>query len=133
MEQSFQKVLSKLSNQGVVHRDQVKNDTKAVKRLLYLGYLKEVHRRGRVYLELTEKALPLLDSQRTLLLERAKLFCRLSPQSKFYQALLGDLRFLDSKHPKASKYLFLGNWDLKRPVRHNQLKLSQYRYYEQLS
>jgi hypothetical protein len=44
---------------------------------------------------------------------------------------LGDVRFLDEKNPAANKFLFLGDWQLKRPVVPSQLSLSKYRFYHE--
>ena len=123
-------ILQKIVQYGVVHRDEVKHDQKTLKRLLHLGFVTKVYKRGQVFYEFSQKALPLLESYRKELLEQVRMLSSLSPWSKVYSALLGDLRFLDPKNPEAKRFLFLSDWELKWPVVPSQLELSKYRYYE---
>ena len=121
--------LEKFSNFGVLPREAVRNDASALRFLLRNDFVHKVYQKGRVYYELTAKALPLLEDYRQILLHQASLHYRLTPQSQFYRALLGDLRFLNEQHPLAEAYRLLGDWHLTRPVVASQLKLSQMRYY----
>lgn len=130
MEFNYYNLLSKWARYGVLHRDEVKNDREALNRFLHLGYASKVHKRGQVFYELTEKSLELLESYRKTLLEELHMKSLLSPWSKFYSALSGDLRFLNSEHPEAEDFLLLSDWQLKRPLVPSQLELSKYRYYE---
>ncbi|EKD42556.1 MAG: hypothetical protein ACD_73C00107G0001 [uncultured bacterium] len=123
-------LLAKFSKYGVLHRDVVRQDQTSLKRFLNLGFSQKIYQRGQVFYELTQKALPLLENYRKILLEEASLMALLCPWSKVYTALLDDVRFLDSENPKAQDFLFLGDWQLKRPVVASQLELSKYRYYE---
>lgn len=123
-------LLSKWARYGVLHCEEVKNDKELLNRLLHLGYAAKVYKRGQVFYELTEKSLELLESHRKVLLEELRVKSLLSPWSKFYSALLEDVRFADSKHPEVEDFLFLSDWQLKRSVVPSQLELSKYRYYE---
>jgi hypothetical protein len=120
-----------MSHFGALSRSAVKNDRADLRYLLKNGLVRKVVRKGRVFYELTEKALPLLDEYRQVLLHKASLLNRLTPHAKLYRALLGDLRFLDEKNPRAEEFRLLGDWHLMRPVVSSQLKLSQMRYYSE--
>lgn len=122
-------ILEKLLHFGVVSRDQVRNDHTLLRRFLRFGFVKKVSKRGRVFYELTNKALPLMDDYRQILLQNARIRQRLAPQSKFYQALLEDIRFLDEYHPEAEDFRLLGDWQLKRPIVESQIELAKQRYY----
>ncbi|GEM_PF-2902059 len=126
----FKKFFSKMARYAVLHREEVKNDRDALNRFLHLGYATKVHKKGQVFYELTEKSLELLESYRKSLLEEVRMRALLSPWSKVYAALLGDLRFLNSAHPEVKEFLFLSDWQLQRHVVPSQLELSKYRYYE---
>src|SRR3989338_4245535 len=116
-------VFEKLSLCGAVQRDRLKNDLDRVEALRRQGFLQKVYKRGRVFFELTEKALPLLDHVRLKLLEEAKLRFALYPRRKhFYQALLEDVSFFDTSNKEAEDFLFLGDWRLNRPPTKSQLK-----------
>lgn len=120
----------RFSRHGVLHRDETKNNLLLVARWMRQGFVKKVFRKGEVFYELTEKALPLLDEVRNLLRHQAHLCSKLSPRSQFYKALLGDIRFLDDSKIESSDFLFLGDWRLVPPPNRYQLELSQLRYYQ---
>ena len=123
-------LFKKLSQNGVLPRQEVRNELAHVRRWQRLGYVKKVFRKGRVYFELTEKALPLLETYRQGLLAKAQVEAQLNPQSNQLKALLHDLRFLDPKSKVAKKYQLLGDWQLCYPVQANHLKLAKLRFYE---
>ncbi len=125
------KLFNKMSHFGALSRSAVKNDRSDLRYLMKNDFVRRVVRKGRVFYELTEKSLPLLDEYRQVLLHKASLRNRLTPHARFYRSLLGDLRFLDEKNPRAGEFLLLGDWHLLRPVVSSQLKLSQMRYYRQ--
>ena len=124
-------LLYKFSRFGVLPREAVKNDVLNLRYLLKNGLVRKVLKKGRVFYELTEKSLPLLEDCRNVLLHEASLMSRLTPNSRFFQSLVKDLRFLDEKHPRAEDYRLLGDWHLQRPVVAGQLALSKMRYYRQ--
>lgn len=124
-------LFSKLARYGVMSRDEVRNDAKAVRSLVRRALIKKVYRRGHVFYQLTEKSLSLLDEYRQLLVHQARFFYKLHPRSVFYHFLLEDLRFLDEKKKEARQFLFLGDWQLTRPPNRYQLALSQLRYFEE--
>jgi len=127
-----EKLLQKLSLFGVLSRDQVKNDLKTLASLARLKFLKKVYKKGRVFYELTEKALPALDCLRKKLLEEAKLKSHLNPrQRSFYKTLLEDVRFLDTSKEEASHFRFLGDWRLNQEPVLSQLQLAQFRFYQE--
>ncbi len=123
-------LLEKLAKFGVLPRDAVKNDRAALRVFLHKKFAVKVPKKGRVFYELTERALPLLEEYRHILLHKAQLQARLAPNSKFHRALLGELRFLDDQHSQAPEYRLLGDWQIRRPVVAGQLLLSQRRYYQ---
>ncbi|MBF0492170.1 MAG: hypothetical protein HQM15_05265 [Deltaproteobacteria bacterium] len=131
MKSSDLNILEKLSLSGVVHRDEVKNYGRELKKLIKSGFVKGAWKKGYVYYELTQKSLPLLEERRQQLWHLAKLKHLLSPSSQVYWALVEDIRFLNVKHPEAKKFQFLGDWQLKRPCVSGQLTLAQYRYYRE--
>jgi len=122
-------LFNKFSRFGVLSRSDVKNDRADLRYLLKNGLVRKAVLKGHVFYELTEKALPLLDEVRQVLLHKASLLNRLTPHAKLYRALLEDLRFLDEKNFKAEEFRLLGDWHLMRPVVSSQLKLSQMRFY----
>lgn len=125
------KLLSRLGAWGVLHRDQTKNEVKALRRFLKKGYVSKVYRKKKVFYQLTETALPLLEWYRQQLVFRVRIEQALKGRaSPFYAALLGDLRFLDESRREAEPYRFLGDWQLLRPVNKYGLALSQERFYE---
>lgn len=124
-------LFNKMSHFGALPRSAVKNDRAGLRYLLKNGVARKVVRKGRVFYELTEKALPLLDDYRQVLLHKAALLNRLTPHAKLYRALFEDLRFLDEKNPKAEEFRLLGDWHLMRPVVSSQLKLAQMRFYRE--
>ncbi|HEX5034228.1 MAG TPA: hypothetical protein VFW62_07095 [bacterium] len=123
------KFFKKLSHFGVLSREETKNDPVVLQSLLRKYLVQKVFKKGRVFYALTDKALPLLEELRQVLLHQAALRGQLSPRDSFYKALLGDLRFLNEKHFQAEAFRFLGDWHLTRPAVSSQLKLSQMRYY----
>lgn len=122
-------LLEKLSRYGVLQRGAVKNDLPSLRRFLRQKLVRKVPKRGRVFYEVTEKALPLLEVYRRLLLHKAELGHLLTPHAKLYRALLNDLRFLDENHPLARQFQLLGDWQLKRPVVAGQIVLARERFY----
>lgn len=123
------RLLSKFLPNGTLHREQLKNELHLVRRLCKRGVLKKTYHRGKVFYELTPQAVPLLEHSRKILLEQAQLEASLS-RSSFFNALLGDLRFLNEKDPHAKHFMFLGDWQLTKPVVPSQLELSKLRYYQ---
>ncbi|OGQ07299.1 MAG: hypothetical protein A3G32_04820 [Deltaproteobacteria bacterium RIFCSPLOWO2_12_FULL_40_28] len=124
-------LLEKLFQFGVLPRNAVKNYPSGLKDLLHKKLVQKASKKGRVFYELTKKALPLAEEYRLMLFHKTKLQVQLTPHAKFYRALLGELRFLNDKHPLALKYQLLGDWQLTRPVVPSQLKLAKLRYYQQ--
>lgn len=122
----------KMSRYGVVSRSDTKNDLPALHYFLKNNVARRVVQKRRVFYELTEKALPLLEKRRQVLLHEASLLKQLIPHGKVYRALLEDLRFLDEKNPQAEYFRLLGDWHLLRPVVSSQLALAQLRYYQAL-
>ena len=124
------RLLKKFVLHGVLEREKVKNEMPVVRSFVRRGLSRKVYIKGRVFYELTEKALPMLDHFRLMLLNEAKLKNIVFPRrSHFYQALLEDVRFLDVADKEAKDFLFLGDWQLCREPVWSQLQLSQYRYY----
>ncbi|MDO8526498.1 MAG: hypothetical protein Q7T03_02285 [Deltaproteobacteria bacterium] len=123
---------NKLTVFGVEARSRLKNDLVAINSLVKKGFVKKAYKKGSVFYELTEKALPLLDAYRCCLLELARLKNLLYPRrASLYKALLEDTRFVDTSAKEAKAFQFLGDWRLyQKPVR-AQLLLSQYRFYQQ--
>jgi len=122
---------SQFARLAVLTRDETRNYMVEVKTLLHQGYARKLHVRGRVFYALTNKALPLLEDYRQSLLFSAKVEARLHKRSYFYKALLTDLRFLDEKCKEARNYLFLGDWQLQRPVTELQLNLAKQRFWDE--
>lgn len=92
--------------------------------------MQKVYRRGKVFYELTPQALPLLDCQRHVLLDQAKILAQVATRSPLHRALVEDVRFVDETHPDARRFLFLGDWQLQRSVLPAQLALAKHRYYQ---
>ena len=122
-----------LARHGVLHRGEFTNCRPSLQRLLKKRYVKKAHLHGKVYYQLTENALPLLDDYRNKQLYSVLIQTKLQPRARVYQAMLGDLRFLDEKNAEAQKYMFLGDWQLRRKVTAAQLELAQQRYFEAVS
>ena len=129
MNESFENILKRFARFGVVHREAVKNDHAALQHLINQGFARKTFRSGRVFYELTEKALPLLECQRKKMLEDARMHANIDERSAVHLALLDDVRFLNEKNPEAQKFILLGDWQLKKPVVYSQLLLSQLRFY----
>lgn len=123
------RLLSKFFHYGVLHREQVKNELPLVNKLCRFGVLAKTYHRGKVFYELTPHSIPLLEHSRKILLEQAQVEAA-SSRSSFFDALLGDLRFLNEKDPRAKQYMLLGDWQLTKPVVPSQLTLSKLRYYQ---
>ncbi len=130
MKYKLTKLLAEFSRNGVLHREKVKNNLRDLQKLLRAGLVCKVYKRGRVFFELTERALPLLDLQRKKLVEEARMRALVEGRSPFYTSLLEDLRFFDEKKPMARDFLLLGDWQLLRPVVPSQLELAKFRYYQ---
>ncbi len=124
-------VFAKLTTSGVVARERVKNDLQPVGSLVRQQLLKKIYKKKRVFYELTEKSLPLLNHFRLQLLEEARLRFFLYPRrQEFYRALLEDVRFFDSSKEEAEEFCFLGDWRLNMPPTKSQLQLAQLRFYQ---
>ena len=125
-------LMHKFAHFGVLSRGAVKNNLVEVRSLVRHRLLKKTYKKGRVFYELTERSLPVLDSVRVQLLEEAKLRRQLYPRRKsMYQALLEDVRFLDTSKKESQDFLFLGDWRLGYEPVVPQLKLSQLRFYQE--
>lgn len=120
-EKEFENLLRKLTKFGVAHRDEVKHFASLLQGLLKRKLLKKVYKKGKVYYEFTDQALPFLEDYRQGLFSRVKNLNEGFPRRKVYSALLGDLRFLDESDPVAEEFRFLGDWQLKEPVVPSQL------------
>lgn len=123
-------IIRRLAQDGVIHRDDVKNDMDVIKRLIYHGLLRKIHRGRKVFYELTELALPVLELWRRALLEEIKILALLHKPPSIFHALLDDTRFLDEGHNIAEQFKFLGDWQVQRPVVPAQLELAKLRYYQ---
>lgn len=130
MKYELTKLLADFSRNGVLHRDKVKNNLGGLRKLVWTSLVRKVYKKGKVFFELTERALPLLDLQRKKLVEEARMRALVESRSPFYASLLEDLRFFDEKKPMARDFLLLGDWQLLRPVVASQLELSKLRYYQ---
>lgn len=130
MNETLLKLVAKFTRYAVLHREEVKNDLPTINKLVRNGFVQKTYKSGRVFYELTEKALPLLEHHRKKLLEEAKMKVLLESRNTFYPSLLGDVRFLDEKKAEAKEFLFLGDWQLLRPVVFPQLELAKLRFYE---
>lgn len=124
-------LFTKFARFGVLHREAVKNEMAALKRLLRGGFAAKAYKQGRVFYELTEKALPLLEYHRKKLFAEAGMRACLPKAPALYSALLEDVRFVDEKKAEAKDFLLLGDWQLTRPLVPAQLELSKYRYYSE--
>lgn len=125
-------LFSKFAPFGVVDRAQVKNDLSVVRSLIKEGLVRKAYKRGKVFYELTEKSLPLLEDYRKKLLAEARLNYRLFPRRRqFYGPLLEDVRFLDDSVSDAKDFRFLGDWRLQESPLPTQLELSKWRFYRE--
>ena len=132
MKESFLRLVARFARYGVLHREAVKNDLTTLNKLVRNELVQKTYKSGRVFYELTEKALPLLEHQRKKLLEEVQMKALLETRGTFYSSLLNDVRFLDEKKPEAKEFLFLGDWQLVRPVVTPQLELAKLRFYKDL-
>jgi hypothetical protein len=123
-------IIKRFSRDGALHREAVKNNVETIKKLLIHGFIKKVYLYKKVFYELTEKSLPLLELQRKVLLEEIKIAATLYKSPSIFHALLEDVRFLDENHEIAQQCKFLGDWQIKRPVVPSQLTLAKLRYYQ---
>lgn len=124
------KLFRQLARQGVLHRNQVLGYGVALAHLQRAGLVVRVPKRRRVYYELTPRALEQVEKYRQQLVKKLETQAALSPRSTVYRALLEDIRFLNKTKPEAQEFMLLGDWQLTLPVRKNQLRLAQYRFYE---
>ncbi len=124
------KLIERFARDGVLHREEVKNERAAVARLVTHGWVRKVHRNKKVFYELTEKALPLVEARRKALREEIGILALLHKPPSLFHALLEDARFLDTTHPRADRYKLLGDWQLGKPVVPSQLQLAKLRYYQ---
>ena len=131
MERQLENLFRRFAVYGVLHRDEVRGNEAAVDKLTRLKFVQKVLKRGRVYYELTPKAVQPLELHRKSLLGKVEFRSSLHPKSKVYKALLEDVRFLNTKKVAAQEFQFLGDWQLTLPVRRHQLGLARLRYYEE--
>lgn len=124
-------LLEKFFHLGVLSRDEVRNDLFPLRDLLHKKFIRRVSKKGRVFYELTEKAMSLVEEHRQVLLHKAKLLAQVQPHAKLYRALLGELRLLNEKNLGADDYRLLGDWQLTRPTVPSQLALAKLRYYQE--
>jgi len=122
-------IIRRLARNGAIHRDEAKNDMDTIKKLVYHGLLRKFHRGKKVFYELTEFSVPVLELWRRVLLEEARVLAFLHKPPSIFHTLLDDVRFLDERHAVAKQFKFLGDWQLQRPVVPAQLELSKMRYY----
>lgn len=123
-------VLGKFCMYGVVERKAVRNQLNILKELIRHGYVKKIYKKGFVFYELTEKALPLIEIYRYYLKVLTEIGIHFDLRNrKTYEALFGDVRFLDTETKLAQKFLLLGDWQLTRKIVSAQLLLSKHRYY----
>jgi DNA-binding transcriptional regulator PaaX len=125
------RLIARFSRYGVLHREEVKNDLAAVTRLVQHGWLRKVRRDRKVFYELTDKSVPLLEARRKALREEIEILAALHKPPSIFHALLEDVRFLDDTHRSANHFRFLGDWQLGREVVPSQLQLAKLRYYEE--
>lgn len=130
MELSTINLVAMFARDGTTHREEVKNDKAMVEKLVRMGLVKKIRRNRKVFYELTEKALPILEARRKILLEEAKIMTALCKPPSIFNALVDDTRFLDEKHAVAARFKFLGDWQLARPVTLAQLELAKMRFYK---
>lgn len=126
------KLFCLFSKLGVLHRSETKNHREELQALLKQGVVQKRRLKRNVYYQLTQKSLPFLEHYRELLVSSVRLQSSLYPRSPFYRSLLNDLRFMPEKDERAEAYLFLGDWQLKRPPTPLQLELAQERYFDGL-
>lgn len=130
MNKSIFNIIGKLCTYGVVERKSVRNEMDIIISMIRRGYVKKIYKRGFVFYELSEKALPLIDSYRLYLKVLAKFGMHFDPRNRTtYKALLEDVRFLKTETKLSRKFLFLGDWQLTRETVFAQLLLSKHRYY----
>ena len=122
------KTLRQFSRFGILHRDDVKNYLGEVEKLITKGFVQKTYRKGKVFYELTPRAIPILELERTSLLAEVKMFAQLTKSSSIYNRFLEDIRLLNEKDKKAADFIFLNDWQLKDPVVPAQLELSKFRY-----
>jgi len=133
MDYKILNIIRRLARNGVLHRDEAKNDMEAIERLVYHGLLRKFHRGKKVFYELTESSVPVLELWRKALLEEVRVLAFLHKPPSVFHALLDDVRFLDEDHVVAEQFKFLGDWQLQRPVVPAQLELSKIRYYQTIA
>ena len=123
-------IIARFAREGVLHRDEVKNDTVAIRRLLHHGFIRKVQRNRKVFYELTEKTISILEVRRRMILDEVRLLAALHKPPSIFHSLLGDVRFFDEKHESAKQFKFLGDWQLTKPVVSSQLELAKLRFYK---
>lgn len=127
------RLLQKFAQYGVLSRSDTKNYSKQLTALRNAQLVTKVRKRGRVFYELTAQALSALEACRMQLRNEARLRQWLYPRRRhWYEALLTNPRFLNTRSDEAADFLFLGDWRLAEPTTESQLQLAQFRYYEQL-
>ena len=123
--------LTLFSKFGVIHRQEAKNYPRELRALIRLGLVQKIRQKKEVYYRLTVKALPVLDDYRQLLFSLLQLRAKLHPRSQVYSSLLGDLRLFSESNKQAREFLFLGDWQLRRPPTPLQLELAYERYFSE--
>jgi len=123
--------LTLFSKFGVIHRQEDKNYPQELGALIRLGLVQKIRQKKEVYYRLTVKALPVLDDYRQLLFSLLQLRAKLHPRSQVYSSLLGDLRLFSESNKQAREFLFLGDWQLRRPPTPLQLELAYERYFSE--
>ncbi|MFH1830927.1 MAG: hypothetical protein ABH871_09165 [Pseudomonadota bacterium] len=128
MKAKKQKILARFMRFGVLHREEVKNDLAVLKKLLRAGLVKKSRKQGRVFYELTEIALPIIEQYRRIILEELRLRALLD---RGFALAAEDVRFLDEHAPEADDFMLLGDWQLAQPVVPAQLELAKLRFYSE--
>ena len=128
MSNNLSRLFARFSRYGVLRREEVKNDLAALHSLVRAGLVQRAMKSGRVFYELTEQSLPLLEQQRRILLEELRLRSLLDPR---LVPLTDDVRFLDEQSPEADVFRLLGDWQLKRSVVASQLELAKLRFFRE--
>jgi len=128
MNDCISRLFARFSRYGVLRREEVKNDLAALQKLVRAGFVQKAMKSGRVFYELTEKSLPLLEQQRRVLMEELRLRSLLDPRLVL---LTEDIRFLDEQSAEADTFRLLGDWQLTRPVVAAELELAKLRFYRE--
>ena len=123
--------LTNFSKFGVIHREEAKNHPEKLQTFINRGLVQKVRKKREVYYRFTIQALPLLNDYRQVLFHLLQLQAKLHPRSQVYASLLGDLRLFSETNKQAREFLFLGDWQLRRPPTPLQLELAYERYFSE--